>query len=448
MKAIASGLTDPGVKRTQNDDHFLVDDDLGLYVVCDGLGGHAAGGTASRVAAEAVQSFFRSRRDLLLAYRKQPGESRRPAIQELMRQAVEWANAQVHSQGEAAPERRGMSTTLDALIVLPDCALLGHVGDSRIYLVRAGQTHQLTDDHKVATEMVRQGLWTEEQARTSKYRHVLSRAVGTQDFVQVDVLQVELSAGDRFVLCSDGLADYLGERADLQAHLDSARGKPDAAARALVDFARRSGGHDNITALCVCIEGAPAAPRADAAGGAAGGAAAETLDALRKTEMLGKVPLFRYLAYAELMKVLAITRLQEHGPGTLLLEEGAPSADMFILAGGSVEVLKAGQVIARRGAGEFFGEMGLLDNAPRSASVRAVERRRALAIGRKELLALFRQDGQIAVKFLWALNQEVSQRLRITSEDLATARAELRQLQARAQDVPFTLPLSQPPARA
>jgi serine/threonine protein phosphatase PrpC/CRP-like cAMP-binding protein len=434
MKVAAHGQTDSGLKRSRNDDFYLIDEDLGLFVVCDGVGGHAAGSVASRLCAEAIQNFVRSRRDVLAAYQKQPRPDSRSVLIDLLRKAVEWGNTQVFEHAEKEPAQKGMSTTVDALLLLADYAVLAHVGDSRTYLVRGGQTHLLTEDHKVAAEMVRQGLWTEEQARKSSYHHVLSRAIGMQSLVQVDVLQVELTAGDRFLLCSDGLADYLDGRVDLQGHFAGGKAPKDIV-RELVEFAKSRGGHDNITALAVAVEGA--APR-QSAGPAHRNEAA--LDALRKAEILGKVPLFRYLSYAELMKVLAIVRLQSHPAGTALLEEGSPSGEMFILVDGSVEIFKAGQSIAKRGKGEFFGEMGLLDHAPRSASVRTAEPSVSMALDRKELLLLLRQESQIAVKFLWALNQEISQRLRITSEDLAMARAELKMRQAKAQDLPFPLP--------
>ncbi len=425
MKISAYGLTDPGLKRKSNDDSFLIDHELGLYIVCDGVGGHAAGNVASEMCAKAAREHIAQNRAVLNAYKAKPSPSGRAQIAELLRSAIELANAKIFNAAESDPSKRGMSTTADLLLVTTDYAFLGHVGDSRIYLLRSGKTHQLTEDHKVSTEMQKQGLWTAEQASNNPYSHVLTRAVGVQSFVQVDLLQLELMAGDFFLLCSDGLADYFKSE-QLSQYVD--QHQMNAIPEQLVDFAKKQGGHDNITAVVVRFEG-ERAHSSDAA-----------LDALRKSEILGKVPLFRYLSYAELIKVLDLVKLHSYESGKLLIEEGATSNEMFVLVSGAVEVVKSGHVIAERGRGDFIGEMGLLDNAPRSASVRTSEATTVMAIARKDILNLLRQDSQIAVKFLWALNQEINQRLRLTSQHLAYAKASLEM--ANRTDIPYPAPHS------
>jgi len=423
MKAAGHGKTDPGLKRKNNDDFFLVDDELHLYVVCDGVGGHASGNVASQLCATTIRDFVRKRRDIIDGYTAGSLDHTRAHVIDLMRKAVEAANLKVYETGEQDPKHKGMSTTVDALLLLHDYAILAHIGDSRIYLVRSGKTHLLTEDHKVSADMVRQGVWTEEQAAKSGYSHVLSRAVGMQSLVPVDLLQLELVDSDFFLLCSDGLADYLGK----QGLTDWLKKTPaEKMPETMVEFAIKQGGKDNITVVTVQVE---------TSGIAAGSLA---LDALRKSEILGKVPLFRYLNFPELMKVLSIVELEEHDIGMDLLKEGSPGEYMFILVSGSVDVIKAGQVIAHRGKGDFFGEMSLFDRAPRSASVRTSEPTSIITLGRKELMTLLRQESQIAVKFLWALNQEISQRLRITSQDLALAKATL-ETQLRTE-LPFDTP--------
>jgi serine/threonine protein phosphatase PrpC len=407
MSSSGFGRTDPGLKRKKNDDYFLVDDSLGLYVVCDGVGGHACGNEASELCARTIHEHIQAKSDLVRAYEAKLPQVTRSHLIDLLRKAVEAANERVHALGSSSPEKRGTSTTVDALLVTRDYAFLAHIGDSRIYLLRAGKAHQLTEDHKISRELVKEGVLSEDQAEVSPYAHVLSRAVGPQKAVRSDLLQLELVPGDRFLLCSDGLADYLKGH-DLVSDFGS---RPIASVpEQLVAYAKEQGGHDNITAIAVSFEGRPSAPAA-------------ALDALRKSEILGKVPLFRYLEFAELVKVLSFVHLETFQAGTLLMEEGKPAEDLYILVSGTAEVLKDGQAIAQRAKGDVIGEMGLIDQAPRSASIRSKEPLTALRLARKDLVTLLRQESQIAVKFLWALNQELTQRLRSTTADLASARS-------------------------
>jgi serine/threonine protein phosphatase PrpC len=431
MNWAAYGQTDPGLKRKNNDDFYLVDAGLGLFVCCDGVGGHAAGNVASEMCAHAVRDHLAQNRGPIEEYAGAPSPAGRQAVADLLRRAIELANERIFHAGEQDAAKQNMSTTLEALLLAGDFAFLGHVGDSRAYLLRSGRVHQLTEDHKLGVEMVKTGMWTAEQARKNPNSRVLTRAVGIQSYVQPDVLTVELTPGDLFLLCSDGLADYFAP-----AQLAEYAGKHELAElpRQFIEFAKRSGGHDNITAVVVRAEGARAgAATSDAA-----------LDALRKSEILGKVPLFRYLSYAELIKVLGLVRLRKFAPGTALIREGATSTEMFVLTQGEVDVLKGGQKITRKGRGDFMGEMGLFDNAPRSASVVAAEPTVAMVIERQDLLTLLRQDAQIAVKFLWALNQEMNQRLRATSLELAETKASLARAKQNQSELPFTVSLEIP----
>jgi len=251
------GCTDVGRRRALNEDSFLVDDDLGLYVVADGMGGHSAGEIASREAIETLHNMVRRERNALTAMEdvpkcpEPPGGSRRPIAMRralrILESAVQHATYMVFALAENDPERRGMGTTLSVLFLRGDFALTAQVGDSRVYRVRGGVAEQITEDHTLIAWQLKQGLITEDEAKKSQQKNVITRAVGSRDYVQVDTNCVAVEEGDAFLLCSDGLHSYLEPReiAGLMAK------GPEAATRSLVDLANERGGRDNITTVAV-----------------------------------------------------------------------------------------------------------------------------------------------------------------------------------------------------
>src|SRR5438876_4155372 len=245
---LCAARTDVGMKREHNEDSFLVNEDLGLYVVCDGMGGHAGGETASRLAVQTIE------RELLSAKLRgdDPFASQAPLedtpLAGALREAVEGACAAVFRTSRANPELAGMGTTCISLLVNGTKALIGHVGDSRAYLVREGDVHQLSEDHSLVNEQVRAGLLTEEEARHSRLKNIITRSVGFEEDVLVDVMGVETRAGDRFLLCSDGLSNLMENDEIRDALLQN---KLDDVPAFLIQLANERGGDDNITVLVV-----------------------------------------------------------------------------------------------------------------------------------------------------------------------------------------------------
>lgn len=417
MRVQTSGLSDPGRVRKNNEDFHLLDEELRLAVLCDGVSGNAGGRTAAEICAKTIHSVFRENTALLAGYGRKPSLEIRNRIAALMRDAVQKASAAIYDAAEKDSSKKGMSTTLDAVLFLDDRAILAHVGDSRTYLLRAGQVHRLTEDHKMAIEMVKKGLWKMEEAAKSPYRNVLTRAVGIQRFIDVDLLQCELQTGDTVILCSDGLSNYVDgdELVQLATHHESS-----VLPGELIKVANSRGGKDNITVIVSQV--------------LSGTAANAPVNARKKSDVLGKIPLFRYLDFAELNKILNLADTLDLGTGQTLVEEGSVAEEMFVIMSGKAEVVKEGESIAAMGAGDFFGEMGILDSSPRSASVRSAEAARLLRIRRTDLMAVLREDQLLAVKFLWALSLELNRRLRATSKDLAEARSIIK---ARDADLPF-----------
>ena len=241
-------LSHVGRRRKVNEDSFLRDDELGLYVVADGMGGHAAGEVASTEAVDTLYGMVK--RGLSSMGSKLVGEltdEHARAACRLLEGAIQAATYMVFAMAELDRTKSGMGTTLSAMLTLGNYAVTGQVGDSRIYQVRGRETVQLTEDHTLIAWELKQGLITPEQAQRSPHRNIITRAVGNRDYVQVDTGLVDLRLGDRYLLCSDGLHGYLKEgELSLICEADG-----DTVVKRLIQLANDRGGKDNITAVLV-----------------------------------------------------------------------------------------------------------------------------------------------------------------------------------------------------
>ena len=245
MKFRSAGLTDVGRRRPHNEDAFLLDDALGLYVVCDGVGGNAKGEVASAESVELVHSWVKRWRKRVDTYIAEPSPKTENVVRRLLESAVQSACYMVFGMGELDPRQRGMSSTLSSLLCAGKTGFIAQVGDSRVYLLRGRNCVQLTEDHTLVNFRLKLGLITPEEAENAPGKNVITRAVGHQDYVEVDTTTVPIQPGDRFLLCSDGLHGYV-EDAELP---DCLIGEREQVARDLVALANQRGGRDNITVI-------------------------------------------------------------------------------------------------------------------------------------------------------------------------------------------------------
>jgi PPM family protein phosphatase len=243
MKTTAFGLTDVGRRRESNEDDLLLEPEFGLYAVADGMGGHAAGEIASRLAIETLQDV--RRRGAPTNLRATPEEAA-----SWLRDAFIEANQRICDSIRLHEERRGMGTTVVALIHNGEGAVVGHVGDSRVYLLRGDNLMRLTSDHSWVNEQVKLGLMSDDAAQRHPMRNIVTRALGSREDVLVDVAATPLEPGDVFVLCSDGLNTMLSDD-EIHELVLRHRGDPEAACRALIHAANLHGGEDNITVVVV-----------------------------------------------------------------------------------------------------------------------------------------------------------------------------------------------------
>lgn len=240
------GGSDVGRKRAINEDAFVCDDELGLWVVADGMGGHAAGEVASHEAIDTIYGMVK-RGKLALEQEGPHTEDRIRAARRMLEGAVQAATYMVYAMAELDSDKAGMGTTISAMMSFGEYVLTAQVGDSRIYRIRDARATQLTEDHTLIAWQIKQGLISEEEARTSRHRNVITRAVGNRDYVQVDTSAELVELGDVYLLCSDGLHTYLTP--DEVPDLALSGGM--LAVRSFIDLANIRGGRDNITAIIV-----------------------------------------------------------------------------------------------------------------------------------------------------------------------------------------------------
>jgi protein phosphatase len=232
------GMTDPGMVRLENEDSIGTHPEAGLAVLADGMGGHQAGEVASHMAVDVITRYLT---DPYPPDRDQPATSR-------VAEAIRRANRAIHEAAHARPECAGMGSTVVVTLLRDGMLVVGHVGDSRLYRLRAGQLEQITMDHSVVQELVNRGLFTLEEARQSVGKNLVTRALGVDPEVEADVAMLPLQPGDIFLLCSDGLNDVVGDN-EIAETLNGSAANLYTAAFRMVALANQRGGPDNISVI-------------------------------------------------------------------------------------------------------------------------------------------------------------------------------------------------------
>jgi protein phosphatase len=261
LERLHSAKSDTGLKRPHNEDRFVADPFLGLYVVCDGMGGGNAGEVASALAVDAIQTHLAEaarHADLPLIG---PCDATVSAPANRLASAIRAANSVVHREPWSRPDYAGMGTTVVAALLREEVLAIAHVGDSRLYLIRNGTIHALTTDHSWVVEQILKGFMTEEEAERSPRRNIVTRALGVESSVDVELTEVPVRSGDMLLLCSDGLTR--GVRPDDILHiLNGSEDLPTMVDR-LVAMANDAGGHDNTTRVVVALRDALQAGRGE-----------------------------------------------------------------------------------------------------------------------------------------------------------------------------------------
>lgn len=395
-----AGRTDVGIVRSNNEDAFLVDESTNLFVVCDGVGGRSAGEEASRIACEWIGSRVHAATDRLASFGTPKATINRREIGSLLENAISEASGRIRNTAHENPDFAGMATTAAVLMITGNHAFVAHVGDSRVYLVRHKTMHLLTEDHSLLNDLKRRGRDPDRSHLGAAYQGALTRALGVLNTARVDLLDLELLPGDRFVICSDGVHDAVGETS-MQAI--SPHGEAKEAVDMFIDTALQNGGPDNATVIVVDVQQDQAEDRATRV--------------RRRLEALQSISMFRYLPYPDLIRVASVSKEITIPEGQVVFEENAIGESLYVVMDGTVGVIKARAEIAELGPGAHFGEMSLIERTPRSAGIVAKTEVQALLIQRDEFFSLLRQE-VTAVKLLWGIIRMLNARLRSTSQEL------------------------------
>lgn len=239
MKKYFTGMTDPGMVRSTNQDAFYTDPDGRFFIVSDGMGGHAGGQEASRIAKDTIREYLETHWESDVESPK------------LLEQAILQANAAILKNQQTAPELADMGTTT-VVLVFREQAWCANVGDSRIYRLRGASLEQITEDQTWVAKAIKLGVLTPDQARVHPMRHVLAQCLGREELAEIEILPVDIQSGDRMLLCSDGLTEELNDSI-IENHVKSIR-SCDMAATTLINAAKEHGGRDNITVVLVAMD--------------------------------------------------------------------------------------------------------------------------------------------------------------------------------------------------
>ena len=386
------GRTDTGRLRPNNEDALVVDVDLGLYLVCDGVGGHAAGEVASATAVSVIERVVRDQRELIAQVEREP--DRAAELTAMIVGAVRRACREVYDLARSDPAHAGMGCTATGLVVAGRKAAMAHVGDTRLYLVRRGECHQLSSDHTLAADLVRQGAIDAEAERGHPHSHVLTRALGPQPLVEVEALTFDVLAGDRLILCSDGLGDYIPSTAWLAERVASSTVEdlPDD----LIDFANAAGGKDNITVIAVGVEG----------GSPDDTGPIRTLEL--RLDILRSSFLFADLSLAQLARVLDRCETRHYDAGTVVRASGEVLDELLIVTSGTLRLSASDGRDVMVGPGQHLGEAVVLRPRPVQSTITAVDRSTVLALDHPSLMDLVNRRPWLGVALLTSLGQRLS----------------------------------------
>jgi serine/threonine protein phosphatase PrpC len=353
--------SDVGRVRKNNEDNYLSDTVNGLFAVADGMGGHEHGELASQRAVEAIKNYLHNVMSGLKAFTVDPSPERKAWVSQVIQGAVRTANADVYRLATQKGAQSNMGTTLSMILFLnKHSAVIGHVGDSRIYMIRNKEVKQVTEDQTFLQQQIRKGLVRPEDAANVPYGHTLLQAVGYRPDVEPAVQFVSLEPGDQFLICSDGLSNYLLED-EIVTVFSQSQGEQ--IVPRLIDCANARGGKDNITAVAIRL-----ADPSDSQ-------AATQLDL---TSGLTSCPLFNGLQTPEVMSLLPVGKLKVLIRDEILQTEGHPGNGLYVLLSGSVGLYRRNAWLTSVGPGgslgevEFFDERECLDTAVCEEEVRAI----------------------------------------------------------------------------
>ena len=394
MRRRGVGQSHSGRTRRRNDDVVFVDDELGLYVVGDGMGAHDKSEMAARQAVRAAVEEIRAR----LAERPEDDSLDREGLVALARRASLAACHDVYLLASTDEERSGLIASMTLVLVRGQFAAIAHVGDARAYLLRDGAAIQLTVDHRLPSGLAQTA--DDEGAGPAGYGPPLTRALGIKPVVPVDAFGIDLAAGDRIVLCSDGLTRHIPDDGWLATQLEG--DALDAIAEELIAHANEAGGQDNVSIVLVALEPSandppPPSQRVRQLSG--------------RLHALGSVFLFRQLPIGLLSRIITYCQVRRVGADETLFEEGDRCDRLFVVAEGSLKLVEKGTVVGELEAGAHTGSTTLLHPRPARASLVSVEPSTVITLDSERFWVLVKSRPWLGVNLLERLVEELGREL-------------------------------------
>lgn len=374
--------TDIGLRRTQNEDALLALSDQGVFVVADGVGGRRAGELAAALTVSTFQGAATALQDQVRAYADNPSAESRAATLALLEETSNTASKRVFEVAQSTG-RPGMTSTFVAAICGGGSVFIAHVGDSRAYLWREDALRLLTEDHTVINDLTPEQRAQLSPERLRKYGSVITRAIGQYPTVKVDTAHLDLLAGDRLFLCSDGLTDMLDHEAICR-RLREPNIRD--VVNLLVSGALEAGGVDNITVVGVDPHGSTDAQGVHA-----------------RTHVMAELSLFEGLTDQQRLRISRVFSDRFVEPGEVLFREGEHGDCLFVVVSGQFAVTHGGNPVGDYGPGDHFGEMGLVKDVPHSVSITSSDFGHLLSIDREGLRAYCVREPTIGSLVMWHL---------------------------------------------
>lgn len=404
LRVQAAALSDVGRIRQNNEDSFLCEPELGLYVIADGMGGHAGGEIASAMAVQGLRRAIQKAPDR--PFLENPSLENRRAMLQFLIGAVSEVNSAIFARGISDPALRGMGCTLDVILIRGRSLFLAHVGDSRVYGLLGGVLYQMTEDHTLGQSLLNSGSVTAEEVAKHPQRNVLMRALGVYPKVEVDTAYLDIAADDVFLLCSDGVYGMVEPTL-----IESALHKPsDFAVQTLIQGALDGGGRDNATAIVVQVTSCAASP-------------AIRVGSEEVRSAMAKASLFADFSHAELLRMQQMATGQVLDTDEVLITAGQPLRHLFLVLDGRLSVWRDGVRMGWVGPGDPFGELSLHPGQS-VATTRADKQSRVLMFPLDELQALMRSDPALGVKLAMNTLHRVWQRFLGLSEQVSRLKQE------------------------
>ncbi len=399
IRVQAAAQSDIGRIRQNNEDSFLCEPDLGLYVVADGMGGHAGGEVASAMAVEGLRRALTKAPDR--AFLENPSLENRRAMLQFLVQAVSEVNSAIFARGISDPALRGMGCTLDIVLIRGRSLFLAHVGDSRVYGLLGGVLYQMTEDHTLGQTLLNSGAVSAEEVAKHPQRNVLMRALGVYPKVEVDTAYVDIAPDDVYLLCSDGVYGMIEP-----ALIDSALRKPsDFAVQSLIHGALDGGGRDNATAIVVRVT-------------AGGETSTIRVGSEEVRSAMAKASLFADFSHAELLRMQQMASGHVLKPDEVFITAGQHIQHVFLVLDGMLSIWRDDVRVGWLGPGDPFGELSLHPGNS-VVTIKADQPTRILMFPLSEMQALMRSDTGLGVKLAMNALHRVWQRFLGLSDQVA-----------------------------